>query len=90
MFVNRVNFVAAKHACTAAFASIPAANRVEFLALSPECFRLNQKLDFLGLGHSHSGAAVWRLFWKEREVWSREAAEVCPLTHLFLYLHLVP
>lgn len=39
-------------------ASIPAANRAEFLALSPESFRLNQKPDFLGLGHSHSGAAV--------------------------------
>lgn len=66
-------------------ASRPAANRVEFLALSPECFRLNQKLDFQGLEHSPSGTAVWRLFWKERGgVWSREAAEVCPLTHSFL------
>lgn len=62
---------------------MPAANWVEFLALCLECFWLNQKLDFLGLGHSHSGAAVWRLFKKERGVWIRKAAEICPLTPLF-------
>lgn len=60
-------------------ASIPAANRAEFLAFFPECFRLNQKPNFLGLGHSHSVETVLR---REREVWSGEAAEACPLTHL--------
>lgn len=67
-------------ACAAALpAPAAAAGWESFLALSPACFRLDEKLDILG--HRHNWVAVWRLFRKERGAWSTETAEFCPFAH---------